>query len=91
MPIAYARLGEGDKRTYAADDAKTGKSIIIGTPDAPGNVLIPAADSGLAKDSVANVSQIVTLDKSQLTQRVSKLPPRYMRAVNEGLRVVLLP
>lgn len=57
--------------------------------DAPGNVLIPAADSGLPKDSVANVSQIVTLDKSQLTERVSRLPPRYVRAVTEGLRLTL--
>ena len=59
--------------------------------DAPGNVLILARDSGLPKDAVANVSQIVTLDKSQLTERVSKLPPRYMRAVNEGLKLVMLP
>ncbi len=58
--------------------------------DAPGNVLIPAGDSGLPKDSVANVSQVVTLDKSELIDRVSKLPPRYMRAVNDGLKLVLL-
>ena len=57
--------------------------------EAPGNVLIPAADSGLPKDSVANVSQIVTLDKTQLTERISKLPPRYVRAVNDGLKLVM--
>jgi len=57
--------------------------------DAPGNVLIPAADSGLPQDSVANVSQIVTLDKSQLTERVSRLPPRYVRAATEGLKLII--
>jgi mRNA interferase MazF len=58
--------------------------------DAPGNVLVPAIDSGLPKDSVANVSQVVTIDKSALSGRVSRLPPRYMRAVTEGLKLVLL-
>lgn len=58
--------------------------------DAPGNVFIPAQDSGLPKDSVANVSQIVTLDKTSLSQRVGRLPPRYMRSVTEGLKLVLL-
>ena len=59
--------------------------------DAPGNVLLPATDSGLPKDSVANVSQVVTLDKSLLTERVTRLPSRFMRAVNDGLKLVLLP
>ena len=43
--------------------------------NAPGNVLISSRFSGLPKDSVANVSQIVALDRSLLTERVSKLPP----------------
>ena len=59
--------------------------------DAPGNVLIPSEDSGLPQDSVANVSQIVTIDKARLESRVGKLPSRFMRAVNDGLRLVLLP
>jgi mRNA interferase MazF len=58
--------------------------------EAPGNVLIPARESGLPKDSVANVSQVVTVDKARLAERVGKLPPRFMRAVSEGLRLVLL-
>jgi mRNA interferase MazF len=58
--------------------------------EAPGNVLIPARESGLPKDSVANVSQVVTVDKVRLGERVGKLPPRFMRAVSEGLRLVLL-
>jgi mRNA interferase MazF len=58
--------------------------------EAPGNVLIPARESRLHKDSVANVSQVVTVDKARLAERVGKLPPRFMRAVSEGLRLVLL-
>lgn len=58
--------------------------------EAPGNVFVPSEDSGLPKDSVVNVSQIVTLEKGALTERAGKLAPRYMRAVNEGLKLVLL-
>ena len=58
--------------------------------DAPGNVLIPAGESGLPKDSVANVSQVVTVDKTQFAERAGKLPPRFMRAVSDGLKLVLL-
>jgi mRNA interferase MazF len=53
-------------------------------------VLIPARESGLPKDSVANVSQVVTVDKARLAERVGKVPPRFMRAVSEGLRLLLL-
>ena len=40
---------------------------------APGNVLLPARATGLSKDSVANVSQVITVDKSLLTEEVSQL------------------
>lgn len=56
---------------------------------APGNLLLPAKDSGLPKDSVANVSQIVTADRSFLTERVSRLSDRLMQRVDDGLRLVL--
>jgi mRNA interferase MazF len=58
--------------------------------DAPGNVLIPASESGLPKDSVADVSRVETVDKTQFAERAGKLPPRFMRAVSEGLKLVLL-
>lgn len=48
--------------------------------NAPGNVLLPQKLTGLPKDSVANVSQVITLDKTELSERVSKLPPRKGRA-----------
>lgn len=57
--------------------------------DAPGNVLIPKRESGLPKDSTANVSQIVTLDRQYLRERTRKLPRRVMAAVDGGLKFVL--
>lgn len=56
---------------------------------APGNVLLKASATGLLKDSVANVSLIVTLDRSQLMERVGCLSPRYVTAVINGINVIL--
>jgi mRNA interferase MazF len=57
--------------------------------DAPGNVRIARSESGLGKPSVVNVSQLVTIDRTVLTGRVRTLPGDVMRAVDEGLRMVL--
>lgn len=57
--------------------------------DAPGNVLLPTQASGLSKDSVANVSQVVTLDRSFLVERVGRVPSALMARVDAGLRLVL--
>ncbi len=57
--------------------------------DAPGNVLVGAIESGLARDSVVNVSQLATLDKGFLGDRVGSLGARTMLAVDDGLRIVL--
>jgi len=57
--------------------------------DAPGNVRLPARGTGLAKPSVVNVSQIITVDKSFLTERVGRLTGRLLVEVDEGLRLVL--
>ena len=57
--------------------------------DAPGNVLIPGRVSGLRKDSVANVSQIVTLDRATLTTRAGHIDAAVMRDVDHGIRLVL--
>lgn len=56
---------------------------------APGNIQLPAKTSGLSQDSVVNVSQLITVDKSFFTQHVGKLTPKQLRAMNEGLRLVL--
>jgi mRNA interferase MazF len=57
--------------------------------EAPGNVLLTAKMTGLPKDSVANVSLVVALDKQQLTERVGKLPRRSLELVLSGIDVVL--
>jgi mRNA interferase MazF len=57
--------------------------------DAPGNVLLPATRTGLDRDSVANVTQLVTLDRADLVERVGRIPPRLMAKVDAGLRLVL--
>ena len=57
--------------------------------DAPGNVRLDASVTGLPKDSVANVSQIVTVDKSILTEAVTKLPGAKVRLVLSGIDVIL--
>ncbi len=57
--------------------------------EAPGNVLLPREVSGLSRDSVANVSQIFTVDKTFLTERIGSLPDYLQEEVDEGLRMVL--
>ena len=56
---------------------------------APGNVLISAKISRLPVDSVINVSQVITIDKSLLTEFVSTLSTKKIEKVEEGLRLVL--
>ena len=56
---------------------------------APGNVRLSSRLTALPKESVANVSQIVTLDKAFLTKRVSKLPPAKLELVLSGIALVL--
>lgn len=57
--------------------------------DAPGNVLLTARATGLARDSVANVSLIVAIDKRQLTECVGKLPRRQLDLVLAGIDIML--
>jgi len=61
----------------------------LGLIDAPGNVLLPARASGLKKDSVANVSQVVTLDRDSLVKRAGRIDAAAMRDVDQGLRLAL--
>lgn len=56
---------------------------------APGNVLLPASVTGLPKESVANVSQLVTLDQTDLTERTGKLSRSKLELVLSGIDVVL--
>jgi mRNA interferase MazF len=56
---------------------------------APGNVLLSAKHTGLDRDSVANVSQLVTIDKRQLTERVGSIPKRQMEAIFSGIDLIM--
>ncbi len=56
---------------------------------APGNVLLPTKVTSLPRESVANVSQLITIDKSFLSERVGSLPLDLLEQVDAGLRMVL--
>ena len=57
--------------------------------DAPGNVLVERADSSLPQDSVVNVSQLLTIDKALLMERIEILPDMIMASVEVGLLEIL--
>ena len=53
---------------------------------APGNTLLPRGATGLPKDSVANASQLFTLNKTDLEELAGRVSPRLMRTVDTGMR-----
>ena len=57
--------------------------------DAPGNVLLPENKTGLSRDSVANVTQVVTLDEDYLSERTGRIPPKLMAHVDAGLKLAM--
>ena len=64
----------------------TSNAALLG---APGNVLLPAKQTGLPRDSVANVTQIVTLDEDYLAEKAGQIPPKLMGQVDAGLKLIL--
>ncbi|MCP4609535.1 MAG: type II toxin-antitoxin system PemK/MazF family toxin, partial [Planctomycetes bacterium] len=56
---------------------------------APGNVLLKAKETGLNKDSVVNVSQVITVDKEFLNEKIGKLSSHQMETVDTGLRLAM--
>lgn len=62
---------------------------ILRWADAPGNVHLSPRQTGLPKESVANVSQLVTLDRTSLTERAGRLSAARLEAVLNGIDVVL--
>ena len=56
---------------------------------APGNVLLTAKRTGLDRDSVAKVSQLVTIDKRQLIDRAGKLPRKQMESIFSGIDLIM--
>jgi len=57
--------------------------------DAPGNVLVPAKAAGLPRDSVANVSQVITIDRDFLTELAGRIKCPVLTDIEAGLRLVL--
>lgn len=55
---------------------------------APGNILLSAEDSGLPRESVINVSQVLTVDRSYLTERINALSRSVVARLDDGLRLV---
>lgn len=56
---------------------------------APGNILLSKKDTNLSKDSVVNVSQIVTLDRERFINKTSELKTKNIKKVEEGIKLVL--
>lgn len=61
----------------------------VALAEAPGNVRLGKSDAGLRKPSVVNISQLITLDRALLAQRVKAVSATVMGRVDEGLRLVL--
>ena len=58
---------------------------------APGNVLLEKREANLAKQSVVNVSQIFTVDKRDLDEKIGTLSRRRVRQILDGVRLVIEP
>lgn len=58
---------------------------------APGNVLLKEGEGGLPKDSVANVTQILTVDKSDLVEKIGSLRPARINRIIDGVGLLLTP
>jgi len=57
--------------------------------DAPGNVVVPSKAAGLPQDSVANVSQVITVDRDFLLERAGRVRGQLLKDIETGLRLVL--
>lgn len=61
----------------------------VALAEAPGNVFLPRSLTGLQRDSVANVSQVITLDRSFLTERVGQLSADLLEGILDGIELVI--
>lgn len=76
-------------RTTIATAVCVPLTINLRWQSAPGNVRLGAARTGLSRDSVANVSQVVAIDRKLLRRRVGRLAPRDLERILDGIDVVL--
>jgi mRNA interferase MazF len=63
-------------------------TINLELAEMPGNVLVLAYTAGLEHDSVVNVTQVATIDRSWLIKRIGALPEPLLRKVEDGLRLI---
>ena len=90
IPAASAHRPVGRLQPQSYPDRDRGVfTTNLRLAEAPGNVPVSKDDTALPKDSVANVSQIITLDKTFLTEGVSQVSDRIMMSVKDGIRTVL--
>lgn len=79
--------------SYNASRLATTLAVVLtsttGLATMPGNVFLPAVATGLARDSVANITAVVTLNKDELDGPAGHAPAGLMRKVDQGLRRVL--
>ena len=64
---------------------------ISNVPKPPGNVLLDPGEANLSKSSVVNISQIFTVDRSQLDEKIGTLSPQRVRQILDGLYLLLEP
>lgn len=81
--------GDAFNRSHIATVVCVTLTSTLRWADAPGNVLLAARTTGLPKDSVANVSRLVTLDRGALAERVGALPAKKLGLVLLGIDIVL--
>ena len=81
--------GDDFNRSKIATTVCVAVSSNLRLAEAPGNVLLGVQVTRLPQNSVANVSQVVTLDKSRLRDRVSRLPPQAIEEILSGIDAVL--
>ena len=81
--------GEGFNRSAIATVVCVPLTSNLRWADAPGNVLLSKKSTGLGKNSVANVSQILTIDREFLGRRVGKISKLELQSVLAGIEVVL--
>ncbi len=76
-------------RSHIATVIVTAITSNLSLATAPGNVFVRSEDSGLPRDSVVNVSQLLTIDKGVLADRVGRVPFPLLQLVDEGMRLLL--
>ncbi len=57
----------------------------------PGNVLLKKGEANIRKDSVVNITQLVTVDKADLSERIGTLPPVRVRQIIDGIQLLIEP